>query len=63
MKLLNSFSSEIAYKILNLYMVKGGLNLTETAREIREKTSTVRDHLNRLTKTQLISVSKEVIFF
>ncbi|MHA1335205.1 MAG: hypothetical protein ACTSPW_05580 [Promethearchaeota archaeon] len=53
-KLLNSFSSEIAYKILNLYMVKGGLNLTETAREIHEKTSTVRDHLNRLTETQLI---------
>ncbi len=53
--LLNSISSEIAYKILNLYQedIKG-LNLTETSRRISEKTSTVKDHLGKLKNSKLI---------
>ena len=53
--LLNSISSEIAHKILNLYSENTkGLNLTETSNKIEEKTSTVRDHINRLLAANLI---------
>ena len=52
--LLNSISSEIAYKILNLYEAEKGLTLTNTSKEIEEKTSTVRDYLKRMISSNLI---------
>ena len=53
--LLNSISSEIALRILNLYSEDDiGLNLTETSNRLEEKTSTVRDNLNKLLSTNLI---------
>ena len=59
--LLNSISSEIAYKILNLYQedIKG-LNLTETSRRISEKTSTVKDHLGKLKKLRTSGLMQNV---
>ena len=61
--LLNSISSEVAYKILNLYSEDSeGLNLTETSNKLNEKTSTVRDHINRLLNNNLI-YKKEKIYF
>ncbi|MHA1150436.1 MAG: hypothetical protein ACTSR8_19635 [Promethearchaeota archaeon] len=55
-KLLNAFSSEIAYNILNLYSNKSGLTLTNTSNELGKEisTSTIRDHLNRLIEAHLI---------
>lgn len=61
--LLNSISSEIALRILNLYSENDiGLNLTETSNRLEEKTSTVRDNLNKLLSTNLI-YKKEKKYF
>jgi len=61
--LLNSISSEISHRILNLYSKEiKGLNLTETSNNIGEKTSTVRDNLNKLLTTNLI-YKKEKNYF
>jgi len=62
-QLLNSISSEIAHKILNLYLENSqGLNLTDTSNKIEESTSTVRDHINRLLDANLI-YKKEKFYF
>lgn len=54
-ELLNSLSSEISFKILELYSKnQKGINLTNTAQMVNEKTSTVRDYLNRLLETNCI---------
>ncbi|MFO8019771.1 MAG: hypothetical protein R6U96_14195 [Promethearchaeia archaeon] len=54
-ELLNSLSTEISYKILVLYSEQQeGINLTNTAQLIDEKTSTVRDYLNRLLDVKCI---------
>ena len=54
-ELLNSLSSEISFKILELYSKnQKGINLTNTAQMVNEKTSTVRDYLNRLLETNSI---------
>ncbi|MGV9200763.1 MAG: hypothetical protein ACOC4M_18295, partial [Promethearchaeia archaeon] len=60
-ELLNILSTEISYKILLLYSeCKQGINLTNTAQMIDEKTSTVRDYLNRLLNAKCIyRVDKE----
>ena len=53
--LLSSFSSEIAFKILSLYSNnQKSYTLTETAREINEKTSTVKDHLIKLVNATIL---------
>lgn len=53
--LLNSFSNKIAFKILNLlHNSLNGFNLTDTAKNIGEKTSTVNDHLEKLLNAHLI---------
>lgn len=53
--LLNSISSKISHRILNLYSERvDGLNLTETSNSLNEKTSTIRDNLNKLLSTNLI---------
>ncbi len=62
-QLLNSISTEIAHKVLNLYSENsGGLSLTETSNKIEESTSTVRDHINRLLDANLI-YKKEKTYF
>ncbi|TXT55012.1 MAG: hypothetical protein BAJALOKI2v1_710008 [Promethearchaeota archaeon] len=53
--LLNAFSNKIAYKILYLYhLFPNGFNLTDTSKELDEKTSTVNDHLEKLLDARLI---------
>lgn len=62
-ELLNSISSEIDFKIINLLVNRpNGLNLTDTANVINEKTSTVRDHLNSLLESKII-YRKEKLYF
>jgi len=58
--LLNSFSNEISLKILNTYETnKDGLNLTDTSKKIKEKTTTVKDHLIKLMESNLIYVQEK----
>ncbi len=54
---LNSFSNNISLKILKTYDCnRNGLNLTDTSQMIEEKTTTVKDHLNRLIDSNLVYI-------
>ncbi len=58
--MLNSISKEISLKILVTYEHdKNGLNLTDTSKIIKEKTTTVKDHLNKLLDSNLIYVQEK----
>ena len=58
--LLNSLSNEISLKILKLYKLnKDGLNLTDTSKIIKEKKTTVKDHLKKLVDSNLIYIHEK----
>lgn len=61
--LLSSFSNEISLKILkSCEENRDGLNLTDTSRYIKEKTSTVKDHLVKLMDSNLVYLNKKKYF-